>query len=334
MTKERLYEIDFAKGLAIFFVVIGHVVARKPPLGNEWYVWLKFIIYKFHMPFFMFLSGVVFYLSYQSITNFNQVRLFIFRKTTRLLPGFLLIGFTIFFGKILASQFLHVDNLQENLIQELVNIIINPSQSASSSLWYIYVLLEFYIFFSLFLLIFKKNVIILLFFSSFLHLFPYIYNITNLFLINRFCEYAIYFSLGFIFSVNRTSLISIMERYRILFFLFFIMSFSLIPVTSPYISKTIIGFIAIPVLYNFSISLISKKYQNIWLILGKFTFTIYLFNTIFIGLSKGVMLKFFSWDYVNFLFFFPLLLISGIFGPILIHKYLLSRIPYIGFITK
>ena len=57
--KARLLDLDRAKGLAIFLVVIGHIVARNGPKGNSWYADLQEIIYTFHMPFFMYLSGFV-----------------------------------------------------------------------------------------------------------------------------------------------------------------------------------------------------------------------------------------------------------------------------------
>ena len=61
--KERLLGIDAARGLAILLVVIGHVVARDMPAGNEWYAQLKDTIYLFHMPLFMVLTGMTFALS-------------------------------------------------------------------------------------------------------------------------------------------------------------------------------------------------------------------------------------------------------------------------------
>lgn len=60
ISRQRLVDIDKAKGFAIFLVVLGHIIATNQPLGNDWYAILKMGIYKFHMPFFMYLSGVVF----------------------------------------------------------------------------------------------------------------------------------------------------------------------------------------------------------------------------------------------------------------------------------
>ena len=54
-----LDDVGRAKGLGIILVVVGHLAARQIPEGNEWYRLLKLGIYQFHMPFFMYLSGLV-----------------------------------------------------------------------------------------------------------------------------------------------------------------------------------------------------------------------------------------------------------------------------------
>jgi hypothetical protein len=61
--------------------------------------------------------------------------------------------------------------------------------------------------------------------------------------------------------------------------------------------------------------------------IGKYVFVIYLFNTIVIGVVKGIGLKFVSWDNQNFLVYFPILFLSGVLVPILLKKYLFPSIP-------
>ena len=57
--RKRLVSIDFLKGLAILLVVLGHSVQvlTKKPFED----YLFNFIYSFHMPLFMFLSGIVSY---------------------------------------------------------------------------------------------------------------------------------------------------------------------------------------------------------------------------------------------------------------------------------
>lgn len=53
---KRIEWIDVLKGLAILLVVMGHVCQMRFPISGKW---LADIIYSFHMPFFLFLGGVI-----------------------------------------------------------------------------------------------------------------------------------------------------------------------------------------------------------------------------------------------------------------------------------
>jgi fucose 4-O-acetylase-like acetyltransferase len=50
----RLQYIDRLKGLAIILVVMGHIIGFSQPEDG-----INTFIYTFHMPLFMFLSGLV-----------------------------------------------------------------------------------------------------------------------------------------------------------------------------------------------------------------------------------------------------------------------------------
>jgi hypothetical protein len=67
---------------------------------------------------------------------------------------------------------------------------------------------------------------------------------------------------------------------------------------------------------------------------GKFSFVIYLFNTLTIGLAKGLLLKIAPWDGIDFLGFFPILLMSGLIGPVLLKKMLLDRFPVLARLSR
>ena len=54
-TKNRDLFLDIAKGLAIILVVVGHVVQGSATNFDD-LLWFK-VIYSFHMPLFVFLSG-------------------------------------------------------------------------------------------------------------------------------------------------------------------------------------------------------------------------------------------------------------------------------------
>lgn len=80
--KQRDTFLDFAKGIAIFLVVLGHVLEKSMQQRNEVYEF----IYLFHMPFFFLLSG---YLACRSnVFNAN----FYLKKARRLLLPFFFVG--------------------------------------------------------------------------------------------------------------------------------------------------------------------------------------------------------------------------------------------------
>jgi fucose 4-O-acetylase-like acetyltransferase len=61
MSRSRIDWLDGAKGIAIFLVVLGHVLRGLPAgsgKGDDWAVFLDAWIYTFHMPVFFLLSGL------------------------------------------------------------------------------------------------------------------------------------------------------------------------------------------------------------------------------------------------------------------------------------
>lgn len=70
--QKRLTNFDYIKGIAIFIVVLGHIVPREAPQNDMWFMSLKRIIYSFHMPLFMFVSGLLFGYSHKLIISKNK----------------------------------------------------------------------------------------------------------------------------------------------------------------------------------------------------------------------------------------------------------------------
>ncbi|NOU13658.1 MAG: acyltransferase, partial [Methylococcaceae bacterium] len=310
LTRERLIDIDRAKGLAIFLVVVGHIVATDMPLDNDWYAILKKLIYKFHMPFFMYLSGIVFAYTYSNPKNVKKYLIYVFKKTNKLIVGYFLFGFIIFFGKIFFSRYMHVDNLHPELSEDAYKLLLIPSQSAAGSLWFIYVLMEMYVVFPILLMLRFKAIYLVLIGVAlhFIHMPP-------IFMLDRLFEYFLFFSLGISVIRYHKNYINFIDKYFLPIFIIFLLSFFIIQYSSDSISKLIIGTISLPALHG----LMRKRIfsiLNIWDIYGKYTYSIYLMNTIAIGLIKGVILLFISWNGIYFLFIAPLLLFSGLYIPI------------------
>ena len=86
--KERIEYIDQLKGLAILFMVVGHVMqmsldTNDTPL-NKFYT-------SFHMPIFMFLSGLFVYNKFKK-WNIEEFITFIKSKFRRIMLPFITIG--------------------------------------------------------------------------------------------------------------------------------------------------------------------------------------------------------------------------------------------------
>ncbi len=326
----RAYDIDRAKGLAIFLVVLGHLVARgEPPEGADWYLFIKSYIYMFHMPFFMFLSGAVFGLSYKEMYDLDAYKRFAYKKIKRLLPPFIIFGTVIFLGKIIASSFMHVDDVQYSAVNFFIDILIFPEKSSAGSLWYIYVLLELYMLAPLLYFVTRNNMHVLLAASLILHFFP----VTSYFMVDRLVEYSLYFFLGVGAVKNYDLYTHVIKKYFIYFFITFMASFFIVGIFPDDVSKLIIGLCSIPALHGLVLQSYVEK-NKILFSLGRYTLIIYLMNTIMIGVSKGLLLMLIPWNGNNFFIFFVVLLFSGIVLPILFKKYIFPSIPYVDKISN
>jgi fucose 4-O-acetylase-like acetyltransferase len=332
-SRQRLPELDFAKGLAIFLVVLGHIGSSSMPAGNRWFELVTMLIYQFHMPFFVFLSGAVFQVTFQPDGLLGLAR-FARSRAARLLPAFFVFAIAIWAAKILAAQFLHVDNLRGGDWEELLRIAFRPSESVATSLWYIYVLFQFCVLSAAILTVSRGRVTPLVVVAALLTATFHLTNVTSLFAANLVCELALFFALGVAFAKNYAALSELVKANSLVFYGIFATSFSVILFINYPASRAVIGACSIPALFAFASSFRSQRDQAILLVLSQYTFTIYLMNTLFIGLFKGVMLKFLPYEGLVFLLYLPVLLAAGVLGPIVIHRLVLSRLPFLGRMTK
>jgi peptidoglycan/LPS O-acetylase OafA/YrhL len=328
--KERLYDIDRARGLAIFLVVYGHLIADVFPSGNLWYETSNIFVYKFHMPFFMFLSGFTLMYAYKGVNNISQYRDYAHKKIVRIFPAFLLFALIIMFGKAVASQFLHVENVPGNFWLDLFYVLVRPYQSEAGSLWYIYALLEFSLLFPVLILIVRSRVEWLLPFG----LIVYFVETTSYFLIDRLCEYMLFIAIGMNVVVHFEKYTRVIDRYRWFFYLFFVLSFFLVDIFSRDAhSKLVIGILSIPAIHALMRRPFMKSHAYLitW---GGLSFSIYLMNTIVIGTVRGFGLKFLEWGGSDFLILAPILLLSGLFVPMLLKKRVFPLVPLLDRITN
>lgn len=322
----RLLDIDRAKGLAILLVVFGHVVAREPPLGNEWYTWAKDAVYAFHMAFFMFLSGVVFFLRAKPLSDIKAFGEFTRKRFMRLMPAYFLFAGIVFVGKLGAQYFVHVDN-PANDLSAFLHIALFPMKSVSAFLWYIYVLFLFYLAGMMFLTVTRGRIWPMLLFGVLLQFLEPM----QLFGLGQFFKYFLFFVIGGFAIRYWQNYTAWLDR----FWPFALGVLVIFVIADGHRGNgwIIAALLSIPALHG----LCRRDFigGKILYYLGTLSFSIYLMNTISIGLVKAVMLKFLTWDGINFpLIFFPSLMAAGLLIPIALKKVLFHRLPRLDSVTS
>lgn len=318
-------DIDIAKGIAISLVVFGHIVARQPPVDNEWYVIVKQAIYSFHMAFFMYLSGIVYFLKIETVRTWKEYGRIVIQRFTRLMPAYFIFAGLVFFAKWGSQNFLYVDNPVIGWY-DLVEIFIFPMQSVASFLWYVYVLFLFSAFGVGFFSLTRGRIfplvlvgVILLFFAPKFSLLGF----------DQFCKYLLFFALGGL-AIRHWSTYIKLVKYT---WLFALIGFILMLINSKYFG---IGWVPTALLSLIALhGLCRQKFMNFKFLkyLGLMSFPIYLMNTLSIGFFKAFMFKFISWHGTDFLFYAPILTLSGLIVPIVFKKYIIKRVGWLDKIT-
>ncbi len=267
--------------------------------------------------------------TFPGISNSADYFGYVFRRLRRLAPGYILFGTLIYVGKLASSNVMHVDGLPGDVYTEIFNLLLVPSQSAGGSLWFIYVLMEMYIVFPLVLMASPQRSIIILLVGLVIEFVP----APNVFMLDRFCEYFLFFAVGVVVVRSYEKYLNIIDRYGYFIVLIFALSFATVSFFSPLVSKVIIGMFSLPGLQALMRNGFMAKIP-IWDVFGKYTYSIYLMNTILIGLAKGVLLMFVTWDGANFLMIFPVLLLVGVFGPIFVKKFIFNRVSFLDKLTS
>jgi len=329
MARERLYDIDRAKGLAIFLVVLGHIAIQTQPDVPNWYLLLRSAIYEFHMPFFMFLSGVIFQYTYRPVKDLTEYVDFVISKARRLMPAFFLFGTVTLIGKLMASRIMYVENVPDGVLNGLVAMLITPESSAAGSLWYIYVLFEYYFLFPLLLAFFRGNILLIFLLSIPVYFLPNV----PFFLLGAAAKFAIFFAAGVLIMYHRQRYMQVIRTNRWFFMLLFAVSFGAELIFTHGISKMIIGLCSIPALHALVASPPTERSRMLY-ILGLYAFPIYLMNMIIIGLIKGIILKVGGWSGNLFIIYFVIQLIFGLSIPMIIKKYAIAKIPVLDRITS
>jgi fucose 4-O-acetylase-like acetyltransferase len=320
----RRTDIDRAKGLAILLVVFGHIVARADPAGVDWYEPLRRAVYAFHMPFFFYLSGMAAVCASGVFVAPAGWGRFAAGRARRLLAPFLVMGTLIVAGKCLAARMMFVDNVPRGVFTGLASLVWHTADSPALSVWYLFVLFMVSIAAPVLVWADAGRLRVLLGAACLLYVLPlpaYLY-------LDHIGRYALFFALGVAAAVADDPWMHFVDRTWRLLGVAFTVALAAIAVFGaswPLAPELLfIGGLSMPVLHGLVRN--SAVFSSpVFLFLGRYCFMIYLFNTIFIGLAKGVVLHAASWDGANFLPVAMTLMLAGTLGPVALKRLVLRR---------
>jgi fucose 4-O-acetylase-like acetyltransferase len=327
MKTTRLISIDIAKAICIILVVIGHY---NPDNSPEWYNQLNQLIYTFHMPLFVFVSGYVYWATRKPV-NYKD---FIEKKFNRLMIPYFFVSVIIIGIKLLSEKGLHMENpVSITTFYEMLYLPV-----AGYFLWFIYTLFLIFLiapFFST-----NKKLIIFLILSLILFCVPL--DFPNLFCLAQLKNYLFYFVLGCVlyeWVTIRHFVSKIHSFITLLIFVGFYMLNHFIEIN--WIIQ-LTSFCLPPVGIIF-ISTISKhiaqrttSIKNVLIYVSTCSYTIYLFHTTFEGFAKALLLKIPIANYIGenpaFIVSATIVVAVGVIAPMIIHNIIVRRSKLFSFL--
>jgi fucose 4-O-acetylase-like acetyltransferase len=298
-------------------------------VGVTWYEPLRRAVYEFHMPFFFYLSGLVLMLSGAALWPRAG---WLKRRAARLLVPFSGLGVLVVVGKYAAAKWMFVDHAPVDLAAGLSGLLWHTETSADGSIWYLFVLFCYSVI-AVFVLrghASRLGWIVAAAGALFFVALPdYVYA-------EQFGRYAVFFAIGLWAGAHDEAWHGFIGRWWRLWF-FALVLILLLGAWFGVAGRSRIllpaGLAAIPALHGLvRFSRLCFSQSLLWL--GRYCFMIYLFNTIFIGLAKALLLAFTGWDGPHFLPFASYLMLAGIFGPVVLKRLVFTRVRRLDQLTN
>ena len=296
----RAIWLDECKGLGIILVVLGHAIALSIRSYNKYFMFIYNLIYYFHMPFMMFLSG----LAYRLFTESKSKKSMIIKKIKRLLVPYIMYAVLIeviiigmlkisFFQRLLYSRGYEMESCGNFIFHLIVG-----DNKYTTHLWYIYALFIFYVF-----IIVSKDILNYrqhMWMGIILFAVKCIFDTDGLHVINNICTLYSWFSAGVntdiesnVFTVLKNCVIR--HILEIIAIIYFVTDIIFIPTPHNIVLYTIHTMVKFSIIYFFIMALIFEcmyiKRNIKWLsYLGEKSFIIYLFHQPFICMGVVTIL--------------------------------------------
>lgn len=300
---KRLVEIDVAVGITMLLVVIGHNYFHEGE-QVEWYKGIRNYIYTFHMALFMFLSGFIVMISYKPVESRKDYSGYVMKKVKKFLLPYL----------ILSAIFILIETYRNHLtFRDVIPLIhqtaFMPIHGPATFLWYLYVLLIYYMITPFLVKLSVRNSLIVLVLSIVLVYVP----VTPYFSLEPAARFFFYFFAGLLAArhyeqmKNLVKFLGIPSLVLLILFYYFYITGIAIP-------KQVTAIISVFAVLGVASSLAVQKLRLFQLI-GKYTFQIYLLNSLIIGTVYVVFLKSGMFGSADFSLFLVVSVSLGLFIP-------------------
>jgi fucose 4-O-acetylase-like acetyltransferase len=308
-----------AKGIGIFFVVVGHFDPENSPI---YWSGIKGIIYSFHMPLFFILSG---YLYSHGKYSYSEL---IKAKVKRLLYPFASIAVTFLLIKYVVGQFFSLKYPVD--IDNIYALLTDPINSYMPLLWFMHALFLIFVLFPLARL-FLNNISILL---CLLVINTALGN--DYLVLGKALAYMPFFVVGVIFKEHeKISRMTISNDWRYVFvpLVMFVIAYAIqlfvhfMPVYR-YPTQFFFGFVGSMVIINIShtISALSDtRIKGMLLQIGYYSMSIYLFHTLFESAVRIGFLQAFKNIQVPFELIAVIAITCGVVFPLVLEKEILRN---------
>ncbi len=314
--KPRYLDIDRAKGLAIALVVWGHLF--KPGSFNQpdWMGVSRDVIYEFHMPFFMYLSGFVFFHSQAHLKMLAQPRANFAKRFDRLMIPFIASAIVIVLGKYLAGRFARVDDSIDSLSVGFLKVVTNAPDNPVLSIWYLLVLFIYSITVPYLWRLGRRTLLIPLAVGLIAFFLPLP---EEAFYIRRILVFVLFFAIGGLTAEHQRTVLPLFRIAAPLTVPLLLLVSGLFYAWQLHHPLLICGLLSIPALHGLFLWRFWRG-DRLFLLLGRNSMVIYLLNTILIGVAKVAYPRLLHGHIGPFWLFAVIVFTIGCFGPILIRR--------------
>lgn len=317
--RAKIYWISILQGWSMLLVVMGHItltnIFENPttPVSSE----IERIIYGFHMPLFMFISGGLFY--YTKIRKGKKYGGTIRDKAKRLLTPFVFFTLATFALKYIFNPLMK--RPVELSFKQIIYCVLYPASNPLGEMWFVITLFIIFLFYPVFKWSLQRNKCMVSVWVTGLLLNLFFPKDMELFCLSQVAYYLIYFYSGLLFFKFEVYKYVDTKYFFVASLLLFVFSNILV---FPAIFLTFTG-----IAFSVALCLLLSHY---WIFLFS-SFRDYTFQIFLMGLFFQMGIRFLYAKLDNELLYWPLYVLSvllALYMPVLISKFILKiRSPFI-----